>query len=99
MTALAPSTTAEKANSHQMPEVSGVDKLSGCQTAPRDAAELELHIKDCGIQGMRAYARYEAHGDFADRGEADRFFLLQREAVALRSPATVRAMEKALGLA
>lgn len=98
MTALAPP-TAEKANSHQMPEVSAQGNSAVCQTEPRSAAELERHIADCGRLGMAAYARYEAHGDFADRGEADRFFRLQREAIAARSPAHVRAMEERLGIA
>lgn len=63
-----------------------------------NAAELERHIKDCGDLMADAYARYEASGLFSDRGEADRWQLEMKRAIAARSPAQVVVMEVERGL-
>lgn len=61
--------------------------------------EREQHIADCAWLMERAMARWEAHGDFDARGEADRWRLLRDEAVKARSPEQVARMEVERGLA
>lgn len=61
-------------------------------------SELERHILDCGGQMLLAMSRWERYGDFQDRGEAARWELLQRDAIARRSPEQVKRMEAARGL-
>jgi hypothetical protein len=72
-----------------------------CQTTPQDMTdnELERHIRDCGGQMLLAMARYERYGDFADRGDADRWLALQNAAIRARSPEMVAKLEKERGLA
>lgn len=60
--------------------------------------ELEYHISSCTYLMERAWADYEAHGNFADRGTADRWRILRDEAVRSRSPAQVLALEIKRGL-
>jgi hypothetical protein len=62
-------------------------------------AEREAHIVACGNLMQAAYARYEAHGCFGDRGEANYWRRVQAEAIAARSPEQVVRMEAARGLA
>lgn len=61
--------------------------------------ELEAHIMSCGRLVERAMASYEASGNFADRGEADRWRLEMERSIAMRAPETVAKLEAARGLA
>lgn len=61
--------------------------------------ERELYIKHCGRMMLQAWQRYEESGCFSDRGEADRWLMLQNQAVKARSEAQVASLEEALGLA
>ena len=61
-------------------------------------AERELHIADCGRHMLAAYARYEASGCLGDRGEADRWRLMQAEAIKARGADVVAQLEAARGL-
>lgn len=65
----------------------------------RDEIELEAHIKSCGELVEQAMANYETSGNFADRGEADRWRIEMERAIALRAPETVAKLEAARGLA
>lgn len=62
-------------------------------------AELEAHIESLGALMLAAYARYEQHGCFGDRGEADRYRRERDAAIATRSAAQVHRMEVERGLA
>lgn len=73
------------------------------QSLPAEAHELtdeerERHIKSCGVLMEAAMQRWHDHGDFADRGEADRRRLLMEDAIRSRSPAQVARMEEQRGL-
>lgn len=61
--------------------------------------ERERHIRSCGTLMEAAMQRWHDHGDFADRGEADRWRLLMQEAIKGRSAAQVARMERERGLA
>lgn len=61
--------------------------------------ERELHIEACGLQMLAAYARYEDSGDLQDRADADRWCLMQAEAIRGRSAAMVARMEAERALA
>lgn len=61
--------------------------------------EREDHIRDCSWLMELAYARYAEGGNFADRGEADRWMRLRDEAVRGRSASQVARMEAERGLA
>lgn len=65
----------------------------------RDEAELEAHITSCGLLVEQAMAAYEVSGNFADRGEADRWRLEMGRSIAMRAPETVAKLEAAKGLA
>lgn len=49
-------------------------------------AELEEHIHDCGLLLERAYARFQAHHNPADREEALFWWAEQQSAICSRSP-------------
>lgn len=79
-----------------------------CGAAPGEAVgkparslddENEKHIANCGHLSLLAYAAYSAFGCEDDRAEANRWRVLRDEAVKARSPAQVRRMELARGLA
>lgn len=61
-------------------------------------AEIEQRIQSLGEQMKSAYARYEASGCFADRGEADGLRIRMEAAIASRSPEQVARMESTLNL-
>lgn len=61
--------------------------------------ERERHIHSCAVLMEQAMQRWHDHGDFADRGEADRWRLLMQEAIKGRSAAQVARMERERGLA
>ena len=73
-----------------------INRRTGCR--PMNDHELEKHIVDCGHHMLAAYARYEASGCLGDRGEADRWRLLQVEAIAARGSEQVVRMESERGL-
>lgn len=56
--------------------------------------ELEAHIADCGRHLIEAYERYEKSSCFTDLGDAQRWEMLQREAIQARSPARVAQMRQ-----
>lgn len=60
------------------------------------AAELECHIADLAGHMEACYARFEAHGDSADRDSAVHFMHLRDQAIKARSPEQVARMEQAL---
>lgn len=60
------------------------------------AAELECHIADLAGHMEACYARFEAHGDPADRDSAVHFMHLRDQAIKARSPEQVARMERAL---
>lgn len=62
-------------------------------------AELEQHIVDLGWLMLDAYARYESTSDLQYRGEADRYRILQAEAIRARRPGFVASLEAARGMA
>lgn len=68
-------------------------------TTPLTDDEVEKHITDLGRLMLSAYSRYEQSGCLGDRGEADRYRLLQAQAIRSRTPARVAAMEVERGLA
>lgn len=62
-------------------------------------AEREQHIVDLGWLMLDAYARYESTSDLQYRGEADRYRILQAEAIRARRPGYVASLEAARGIA
>ncbi len=62
-------------------------------------SELEAHIEHCTHLMELAYDRYEQTSCFGDHGEATRWMRLRDDAIRARSPAQVRRMEAARGLA
>jgi hypothetical protein len=83
-----------------MPKSAAADVSFGEETlSDMTDNELERHIRDCGGQMLLAMARYERYGDFADRGDADRWLALQNAAIRARSPEMVAKLEKERGLA
>ncbi len=64
--------------------------MSALQKKPETAVsalsdtELEAHIIDCGRQMEACMARWEAHGNFADRGESLFWLNEQMEAIKAR---------------
>lgn len=75
----------------------------GCRLSPKGLSdkfdtERERHIADCGRHMLAAYARYEASDCLGDRGEADRWRLMQAEAIAARGSEQVVRMESERGL-
>lgn len=62
-------------------------------------AERELHILDCGRLMLAAMERYEASSCFTDLGDAQRFLMLQNEAIRGRSAEQVARMEQERRLA
>lgn len=58
-------------------------------------AELEQHIQDTCWLWQRAYARFQAHGNPADRDEAELWLHAQNEAILMRSPAVLAARHAA----
>lgn len=59
--------------------------------------ERERHIASCGVLMLQAYSRYEETSCLTDRAEADRWRLLQIEAIKGRSVAQICRMEEARG--
>lgn len=54
-------------------------RMDVCRTL--DEAELRQHVHDCALLLQRAYARFEAHGNPADRDEALQWWHEERDAV------------------
>ena len=87
----------ERGNSlHISDDGVGADRLS---FAGMSDLEHEQHIADCGRHMLTAYAHYEVSSDLQDRAEADRWRLVQAEAVKARRPDYVASLELARGLA
>lgn len=55
--------------------------------------ELEEHISDCRCLMERAYARFQAHGNPADRDEAELWMHRRDEAMRMRRPEVQAARE------
>jgi hypothetical protein len=60
--------------------------------------ERELHIRAAGQLMQEAMARWEAEGNFMDRGDAAYWLRIQNEAIKGRSAAQVARMEADRGL-
>lgn len=70
-----------EANSHYLKhEGNKCSTVVGGGRRAMSDAELETYIASCTYLMESAWADYEAHGNFADRGTADRWRILRDEA-------------------
>lgn len=67
--------------------------------APMSDGERELRIGKHGSLMLHFMAEWDAHGNFDDRGHAERHLMLMSDLIRERSPEQVARMERERGLA